>query len=150
MDTSMPEDEGGESLKGAQSDSVKGTTLRVYRYVYRSKGAIRVNDVQRGLGLSSPSVAEYHIKKLVGFGLLKEEGGGYVVDKVIWSNIIRFRRTSIPVQAAYAAFFTAALVIMLTLFRPSDVSSNYFFTLLVFSVGIILSLYEAYKTLKIA
>lgn len=144
----MPGEEGGEATGGAHYDSVKGTTLKVYRYVYRSKGAVRVNDVQRGLGLSSPSVAEYHIKKLVGFGLLREEGGGYVVDKVIWSNIIRFRRTSIPVQTAYAAFFTAALVAMLTLFRPSSISAGYFFTLLVVSVGVLLSLYEAYKTLN--
>jgi len=148
MDVSMPRDEGREPPEGTQYDSVKGTTLKVYRYVYRSKGAVRVNDVQRGLGLSSPSVAEYHIKKLVGFGLLREEGGGYVVDKVIWSNIVRFRRTSVPVQTAYAAFFAAALAVMLTLFRPSSISAGYFFTLLVVSVGVLLSLYEAYKTLK--
>lgn len=144
----MPGEEGGEATGSAHYDSVKGTTMKVYRYVYRSKGAVRVNDVQRGLGLSSPSVAEYHIKKLVGFGLLKEEVGGYVVDKLIWSNIVRFRKTSIPVQTAYAAFFAAALAVMLTLFRPSSISAGYFFTLLVVSVGVLLSLYEAYKTLK--
>ena len=144
----MPGEEGGEATGGAHYDSVKGTTLKVYRYVYRSIGAGRGNDVQRGLGLSSPSVAEYHIKKLVGFGLLKEEVGGYVVDKLIWSNIVRFRKTSIPVQTAYAAFFAAALAVMLTLFRPSSITAGYFFTLLVVSVGVLLSLYEAYKTLK--
>ena len=149
MDASMSEDEGREPPESAHYDFVKGTTLKVYRYMYRSKVSVRVNDVQRGLGLSSPSVAEYHIRKLVGFGLLREEGGGYVVDKVIWSNIVRFRRTSIPVQTAYAAFFAAALVVMLTLFRPSSITAGYFFTLLVFSVGVLLSLYEAYKTLKI-
>ena len=122
--------------------------MKVYRFVYKAGRPVRVNDIQRGLGLSSPSVAEYHVKKLLGFGLLREETEGYVVDRVIWSNIIRFRRMSIPVQAAYTAFFTAALIVILTLFRPPSISAAYFFTLLVVSVGILISVYEAFKTLK--
>lgn len=140
-----------EDLKDSEIgryDSVKGTTLKVYRFVYKAGKPVRVNYIQRGLGLSSPSVAEYHVKKLLGFGLLREETEGYVVDRVIWSNVIRFRRMSIPVQTAYAAFFAASLVIILTLFRPSSISAAYFFTLLVVSIGILISLYEAFKTLK--
>ena len=129
-------------------DSVKGTTLKVYRFVYKAGEPVRINDIQRGLGLSSASVAEYHVKKLLGYGLLREETEGYVIDRVIWSNVIRFRRMSIPVQTAYVAFFTASLVVILTLFRPSSISAGYFFTLLVISVGILISLYEAFKTLK--
>jgi len=122
--------------------------MRVYRYVYRSDRPVRVNDVQRGLGLSSPSVAEYHIRKLLQFGLIREEQEGYVIDKVIFSNIVRFRRTSIPVQSAYVAFFAVSFIVMLTLFRPSSYSAGYFFTLLVILTGILVSLYEALKTLR--
>jgi predicted DNA-binding transcriptional regulator len=144
----MSEREGAKGSEEDRFDSVKGTTLRVYRFIYKSGREVRINDVQRALGLSSPSVAEYHIKKLLGFGLIKEERNGYVVDRVIWSNIIRFRRTSIPIQAAYATFFVASLVVMLTLFRPPAVTASYFFVLLVISVGIFLSVYEGHKTLS--
>jgi len=144
----MVEREGLKNSEAGRYDSVKGTTLKVYRFVYKAGRPVRVNDIQRGLGLSSPSVAEYHVRKLLGFGLLREETRGYVVDRMIWSNVIRFRRMSIPVQAAYVAFFAASLVVILTLFRPSDISASYFFTLTVVSVGILISLYEAFKTLK--
>ena len=120
----------------------------MYRFVYKAGRAVRVNDVQRGLELSSPSVAEYHIKKLLKFGLLREEHGGYVIDKVIWSNVVRFRRMTIPVQVAYGVFFLASLIVMLTLFRPQRVSGPYFFTLLVISAGKLISVYEAYKTVR--
>jgi hypothetical protein len=144
----MAEPEHLRNSEVGRYDSVKGTTLKVYRFVYKAGKPVRVNDIQRGLGLSSPSVAEYHVKKLLGFGLLREEAEGFAVDKVIWSNVVRFRRTSIPVQAAYTAFFAASLVVIVTLFRPSSISAAYFFTLMVVSVGIVISLYESYKTLK--
>jgi len=49
----------------SEEDVLKGTTLRVYRLIYRQGRPMGVHDVQRGLQLSSPSVAQYHIKKLL-------------------------------------------------------------------------------------
>jgi len=138
----------GETGSGSDHPDLKGTTLKVYRYMYRAGNAVRVNDVQRALGLSSPSVAQYHVRKLLDFGLIREEQGGYVIDRVIYSNVIRIRRTSIPIQAAYAAFFIASLAVMLTLFRPSTISAAYFFALLVIAAGAVLSAYEGIKTLR--
>lgn len=138
----------GQSGPDGVTPELKGTTLKVYRYMYKAGNAVRVNDVQRALGLSSPSVAQYHIKKLIDFGLIREEQDGYVIDRVIYSNVIRVRRTSIPLHAAYAAFFVASLVVMLTLFRSSPVSAGYFFALLVIAVGALLSIYEGIKTLR--
>ncbi len=134
--------------RDSYDDSLKGTTLRVYRYMYKAGGAVRINDIQRALGLSSPSVAQYHVKKLLQFGLIREEQGGYVIDKVIFSNVIRFRRISIPYQAAYVAFFVASLVVMLTLFRPSSATAAYVFALLVITVAVVVSVYEATRTLR--
>ena len=110
-------------------DYVSGTTLRVYRYMYRAGTAVGIRDVQRALSLSSPSVAEYHIKKLVRAGLVQEREGGYAVDRVIFENVIRIRKTIIPLQTAYAAFFLSTLAILLTVFRPASVTSLYFFAL---------------------
>ncbi|MDG6956744.1 MAG: ArsR family transcriptional regulator, partial [Nitrososphaerota archaeon] len=112
-------------------DILEGTTRRVFRFVYRQQNPVGIHDVQRGLGLSSPSVAHYHIGKLVKAGLLKEEGGGYVVDKVVFENMIRVRRAAIPLQTAYAVFLLSAFALLVTVFRPAPVSSTYVFAVVV-------------------
>ena len=128
--------------------SLKGTTYRVYRYMYRSGKPVRVNEVQRELNLSSPSVAQYHIKKLIRLGLVREDSEGYVIDKVVFENVIRFRRLSIPFQAAYATFFAASLLILLTVLRPGAVTSSYFFALVALGVALVISLYESFRSLR--
>ena len=112
-----------------------------------SKAPLGIHDVQRSLRLSSPSVAQYHIKKLLELKLVREEGDGYVVDKVVVDNVIRLRRTNIPFQSGFVAFFVVALLVMLTLFRPSSLSAAYLFALLVIAVGIVITSYETTRTL---
>jgi len=109
---------------------------------------VGISEVQKGMGLSSPSVAQYHLRKLVRLGLVKEEQGGYVVDKVTLENVIRIRRVSIPVQTAYVAFFGVTLFILLVFLRPATINSLYFFAVVVNISAIAVSLYEAGKTLK--
>lgn len=125
-----------------------GTTLKVYRFMFRAGQPVGVRDVQRGLGLSSPSVALYHISKLVEAGLVREEGGGYVVDKRVFENMIRVRRMIIPFQATYTSFFITTFMIFLTLLKPENVTSTYVFALAVNSVAILVSLYECLRALR--
>ena len=126
---------------------LKGTTLRVYRCLYRAGTPMGIHDVQRALSLSSPSVAEYHIKKLVRAGLAKEGQNGYTVDKVVFENVIRIRRTVIPLQTTFVAFFASAFVVLLTVLRPASITSTYVFSLIVCGVAVVILLYEALKTL---
>jgi len=125
-----------------------GTTLKVYRFIFRSGRPVGVRDVQRGLGLSSPSVALYHINKLVEAGLLREEDGGYVVDRRVFENMIRVRRMIIPFQAAYGSFFITTFLIFVTLLRPEEVTSTYVFALAVNFAAILISLYECFRALR--
>ena len=59
---------------GEQSDrerieyELRGKTLKVYLYILRQGKAVGVREVQRELGLSSPSVAFHHIEKLKTLG----------------------------------------------------------------------------------
>ncbi|MFI5421405.1 MAG: hypothetical protein ACHQ1H_10605, partial [Nitrososphaerales archaeon] len=101
-------DKGGN--KENKLGALGGTTLRVYRYLYRQAKPLGVHDVQRGLGLSSFSVAQYHIKKLLAAGLIREEVAGYVVDRILFENMIRIRRSVIPLQLGYSAFFATSLI----------------------------------------
>jgi len=55
---------------------LNGTTLMVY-FVLLNKNQIGVRDLQRNLELSSPSVARYHLDKLVELNLVDNRNGVY-------------------------------------------------------------------------
>jgi DNA-binding transcriptional ArsR family regulator len=137
--------EGGDA---AGPEPLTGTTYRVYRYMFKAGGPVGIYDIQRGLKLSSPSVAQYHVKKLLQMGLVKEEGQGYVVDKVVFDNVIRIRRVAIPVQVGYIAFFAVLLGALLTLLRPSVVSSVYFVAVISSVTALIIFVQQAVRTLR--
>ena len=120
----------------------------MFRFVYRQAEPVGVHDVQRGLGMSSPSVAYYHLNKLMKVGLLREEGDGYTVDKVVFENMIRVRKTVLPLQTAYAIFFLSALTVLLTVMRPLQVTSTYVFAIAVVVVGFCIAAFEAFKVAK--
>ena len=120
------EDRGGKLGRPKESDSrLSGTTLRIYKIMYKQGKPLGVNEIKRLASLSTSSVAHYHLKKLVNFGLARETEAGYVVDKVVFENIIRIRSTLIPFQAALSVFFGIMFASLLTLLRPGSASSLY-------------------------
>lgn len=134
---------------GSKYDAyLKGTTYRVYRFMLRQRDPVGISDIQKALGLSSSSVAEYHVGKLLQMGLVKDEKGGYVIDKVVVDNVVRIRRVSVPVQTAYVLFFAVTLSMLLVIFRPAEITSAYFLALAVNVAALLISMYEAWKTLK--
>ena len=120
----------------------------MFKFVYRQREPVGIHDIQRGLGLSSPSVAHYHVGKLLKAGLLKEDGEGYTVDKAVFENMIRIRKTVLPLQTAYAAFFLTALLALATVMRPDQLSSTYVFAIIVVLCAFAISSFEAYKVTK--
>jgi len=138
---------GGDS--GNSSDAaLKGTTYKVYRYILRQSRPVGISDVQKGLGLSSPSVSQYHIRKLLQLGLIREEQGGYVTERMVLENIVRIGRMSFPVQTGYVAFFGAALLITLVFLRPVTITSSYEFAVIVNVAALAVSIWETRKTLR--
>jgi hypothetical protein len=127
---------------------LSGTTYKVYRYMLKQSSPVGVSEVKKGVGLSSPSVAQYHIRKLTRLGLIREEQEGYVVDKVVLENVIRVRRVSIPIQTAYMAFFGVTFLILLIFLEPTSINSLYFFAIVVNLAALGVSMYEAIKTMK--
>lgn len=127
---------------------LKGTTYKVYRYMLKHGRPVGISEVQKGLGLSSPSVSQYHIRKLLQLGLIREEQQGYVVDKVVLENVIRIRRRTIPSQTAYVAFFGVTLFILLVFLRPAVIDSVYFFALVVNVSALMVFLYQTVRTLR--
>ena len=68
--------------------SIHGNTLRVYVYLLRT-GASELRDVQRALGFSTPSLASYHLGKLVESGYATQDAHGrYLVVQSATNEIL--------------------------------------------------------------
>jgi len=128
-----------------QRDVLKGLTLKVYRFVLKNNKPVGIREVQRALNLSSPTLALYHMNKLEEAGLIKKEAGGYVVDRIILENLIRFRRILIPRNFFYTIFFLASLVVLAVFMRPPTLSREYVFSLAVIGIAAATSIYETIK-----
>jgi len=96
-------------------DQLKGKTLKVYMYMVKKKEPVGVREVQRDLGFSSPSVANYHIEKLVELALVSQDEYGhyYVVQKVqpgVLQAFVNIGGLAVPRLSFFAAFFTTMLI----------------------------------------
>lgn len=126
-----------------QSIVLKGTTLSVFRFIFREGKPVGPREIQRGLELSSVSIATYHLTKLLEAGLIRETPEGYVVDKRMFENVIRIRRLLIPVQISYVAFLATAIVMLLTILRPPVTYPSYYFSIAILLILSAVSLLEA-------
>jgi predicted DNA-binding transcriptional regulator len=140
----MPPRESDDKL----DSTLKGTTYRVYRYMVKQRNPVGISEIKEALTLSSSSVSEYHVKKLLRLGLIRAEQGGYVVDRVVVDNIVRIRRIAIPIHVAYVAFFSVTLVTMLLVLRPTIIEAVYFLGLMVNATALGISVFETVRTLR--
>jgi SOS-response transcriptional repressor LexA len=128
---------------------LKGNTLRVYVYVLK-KGRVGVREVQRSLGFSNPSLAQYHLNKLKELGLVREDGGEYeVVSEVkvdVLRDFLRFGTLLVPRFVMYAMFFTVFTVYLtiVSLQMYSNVPIVYWFTALL-TLSTIIFWYESLR-----
>lgn len=129
-------------------DVLRGLTLKVYRFILKSDRPIGIREVQRGLNLSSPTLALYHINKLEEAGLIKKELNGYVADRIVLENLVRFRRFLIPRNFFYTIFLTTSLIFMVVFLRPPILTRDYVFALGVVTIATAASIYETIRALS--
>lgn len=127
---------------------LRGTTLAVYRFMFRNRSPVGAHDIQRSLNLGSPSVAQYHLEKLLEGGLIHEEGGKYAVNAAVFENMVRIKRIAIPYNISYAIFFLGAVLVLLTVLRPASLGGTYYFALLALVVGAGTSIFEVMRAFK--
>lgn len=99
---------------------LQGKTLQVYLYLMRKNGPSGIREIQRDLKLSSPSVANYQVEKLLSLGLVdKDEYGRYFLLRRVHvpslKGYINIGRFLLPRLMFYAVFFTAFLLAYLVL-----------------------------------
>jgi len=128
-----------------EKDVLRGLTLKVYRFILKNDKPVGIREVQRALNLSSPTLALYHINKLEEAGLIKKELNGYVADRIILENLIRFRRVLVPRNFFYSIFLLTSLVMLTVFLRPPTLTREYVFAVAVISIVTATSIYETIR-----
>ena len=128
---------------------LSGRTLQVYLYLQKKKEPSGIREVQRDLGLSSPSVAEYQVEKLVGMGLAGRDNYArvFVTRKVkvkATESYVNFGRFTMPRLAFYASVFTA-IAALYVLFGCDSLSA---YGVIVPAGAAAIFWFEAYKLWK--
>ena len=102
---------------------LKGKTLQIYWYLLRDPGSsVGVREVQRSLGLSSPSVAAHHLEKLLSLGLVeKSVRGEYSVNQEVKVGLLKFfsrmGRFLVPRHLFYAIWLSTMFAIYLIVYN---------------------------------
>jgi predicted DNA-binding transcriptional regulator len=129
---------------------LKGNTLRVYLYVLKSGGSVGAREVQRALGFSSPTLAVYHLDKLVDLGLVDKKRGEYRLMREVKVGVLKqFMRVGafmLPRYLFYAMLFTTLLTsYTLYLLAFEQVSFSSIFALIFGALSALTSWYETIK-----
>lgn len=107
-------------MTNADNEPLEGKTLNVYAYVVKEGKPVGPREVMRGVNLSSPSVAHWHLQKLEACGLLEKNSyGEYVVkEKVSIGGHLWIGKNLVPRLICYSLFFLGIvgteLVIIIT------------------------------------
>lgn len=99
--------------------NLKGKTLQIYWYMLRDPNtSVGVREVQRALGLSSPSVASHHLEKLLSLGLAEKTiRGEYLLNQEVKVGLLKFfsrmGRFLVPRHLFYAIWLSTMFFIYL-------------------------------------
>jgi hypothetical protein len=96
------------------NQEIKGNTLKIYLYLVKY-GSSELRDIQRGIGLSTASLASYHLGKLVEAGFVKQdEYGRYLTVKDSSEKILdgysRIGSAVVPQLFFFSLFFSILIV----------------------------------------
>lgn len=99
-------------MTSIDGEEPEGTTLNVYSFVVKKGKPVGPREVMRGVNLSSPSVAYWHLQKLENSGLLqKNKAGEYVVkEKTSISGHVWVGRNLVPRLMFYSLFFLGIII----------------------------------------
>jgi hypothetical protein len=100
----------------SENREIRGNTLKVYLYLLKH-GPSELREVQRGLNLSSPSLASYHLGRLLEEGYSKQdEYGRYSAVKEVSDRILEGYSKIGPAMVPQFFFFSLLFTILVTFF----------------------------------
>ncbi len=124
-------------------EDLSGTRLKIYYFLLSQGKPMSLRKIQRELNISSPSVVQYHIKRLMEMGLVSETDQGYVVSKVVLEDYVRIRSSLLPKSIFMASFFITSLIMLFILRNSLDVAFVY--SILVIGVAAVFSISDFLK-----
>jgi len=129
---------------------LNGRTLMVY-FVLLNKNSIGVRELQRNLELSSPSVARYHLDKLVELKLVENRNGVYFLiqkaDLPVLTSWILIGRQLLP-KILFFAVFSTILLLGYFLFVYSFWNKDALFVVLFAGLIIFYSWFEVFNQFR--
>jgi len=98
------------------TQEVRGNALKVYLYLLRH-GPSELRDIQRGVGLSSASLASYHLGKLTEGGFVRQdEHGRYLAVKEASDRVLEGYSRMGPAIVPQLFFFALLFTILAAFF----------------------------------
>ena len=134
---------------GTGTPDIKGNTVRVYLFVLKN-GPCELREVQHALNLSTPSLAFYHLSKLVESGYLKRTDDGRYAAAVdvsadLLDGYVKFGRQMVPQLLIVTMVFTAILAYYVYLVWRLPLDTDDIVTI-IYSLSIVVLWYETIKT----
>ena len=130
------------------SQEVRGNALKVYLYLLRH-GPSELRDVQRGVGLSSASLASYHLGKLLEAGfVVQDEHGRYSAVKEASDRILEGYSRMGPAIVPQLFFFALLFTILAAFFSFEALQTSGFTVYLVAVCGAMVLVFW-YETVRL-
>jgi len=138
-----------DEKRGTIGRYLSGLIWEVYLYILTSNEPVGVRDLWRGLKLSSPSLAQYHINNLLEAKLIAQTADGrYAAEEKARINILRnfvlLRGRLISRMTFYGAF-TLGLFAVYLLVWPLKWDLRDLVVLIVCTFSVLAFFYEAYS-----
>ena len=130
------------------NQEVRGNALKVYLYLLRH-GPSELRDVQRGVGLSSPSLASYHLGKPLEAGfVVQDEHGRYLAVKEASARVLEGYSRMGPAIVPQLFFFALLFTILVAFFSFEALYASGFTVYLVAVCGAMVLVFW-YETVRL-
>ena len=134
------------------SHELKGNALLVYWYMLRRNKPYSSREIQRGVGISSASLALHHLNKLIELGLVStDDEGRYVAAKKVKPGLLSLfmgsGRLFIPRFVFYSMFTTTVLISCVYLFWPFPTAESVLLIIMLLIVSTVFWI-ESFKLWK--
>jgi hypothetical protein len=130
------------------NQEVRGNALKIYLYLLRH-GSSELRDIQRGVGLSSASLASYHLGKLSDAGFVtQDEHGRYLAVKEASDRVLEGYARMGPAIVPQLFFFALLFTILVAFFSFEAFYSSGFIVYLVVVCAVMVVVFW-YETLRL-
>lgn len=131
---------------------LRENTLRVYLCLVKTAEPMSARRVQKKLNFSSPTLAVYHLEKLLNMGLVSKSSRGYALTGTIkvgaLFQIVRFGSLLLPRYVFYLSFFIVLFlcyILFIIITDSIELSIHSSFAILLALIAIIVTSYECFR-----